>query len=172
MKRLLLYFLFFMLMLGVIWIYDRMVNKPPRKPVYREIDNKVKSISVINDSINIRFNSDYFDSLHISSEVTATSKKDERFIFSNVLPVKNKTIKIPVKQLFGYEGEKYDSQKLQVIKFDLQAFDSVFQKYKGHYSYSVSYYKTTYHHYELWYGDSSGNFRQSVAQGNKFYSRE
>lgn len=171
MKRLLFYFLFFLLMLGIIWIYDQMAHKPPRKAIYQELNNEVKSISVANDSITIRLGSNYFDSLYISSEVTATNKKD-RFLFSGVLPVKNKAIKIPAKQMFGYEGEKYDSQKLQVIKFDLRAFDSVFQKYQGHYSYSIAYYKTVYSHYELWYRDSLDHFYQGVATGNTFFVRK
>lgn len=168
MKKTVIYFCCFVAVVLIVWVYRTSNQKVMHDTKYAEIDNRIKTVSVSNDSLLIQFKNNYFDSIFISSEVTSVKK--ERFTFNNVLAVKNGVSKIPLKEMIGYEGEKYRFQQLKMMRFEIRALDSVFMKTATRDS--NEFYKTEYNHYELWYLDTLNKFKMGRALGGIFFIRK
>lgn len=166
MKKVLVYLVGFVLVVLVVGIY-RSFNKE-QEPVYSEINHRVKTMRISNDSLFIRFKSNYFKRIIISLEITSIKK--ERYVFTDWVSVKNNTSVIPLTQFAGYDGEKYIPRQIQVIKFETSRPDSVLVE--SHEPYLDGFDKTPYHSYELWYRDKLNNYYMARSFGGVFFVKK
>jgi hypothetical protein len=166
MKKGLIYFSCFVAVVLIVGIY-RSFNQE-HIPEFLEINNRVKAITVSNDSLFIQFKNSYFKDVVISSEVTSINK--ERYVFNDWVPLKNSTVVIPLKRFVGYDGEKYIPRQIKMIKFEISNPDSVF--IESHEPNLDGFYKTTYHSYDLWYLDTLNKYKMSISEGGIFFVKK